>query len=44
MNNFILPHEFIGISFFDEEHPIILEKNNQVNRVLIIYHTAGDKI
>ena len=43
MNKFILPHEFVALSFFEEEHPLLERGNQNAYRVLIIYHTAGEK-
>ena len=38
MNEHIAPHEFLGLTVFDDHHPI--DKENQ-QRNIIIYHQAG---
>jgi hypothetical protein len=43
MNKYIIPHEFVAMSFFEEEHPLAERENKNAQRVLIIYHTAGEK-
>lgn len=43
MNKYIIPHEFVAMSFFEEEHPLAERDNQNSQRILIIYHTAGEK-
>lgn len=36
MNEFVAPHDFVGLSIFEESHP-----NEGGQRLLVISHTAG---
>jgi len=44
MNNYIAPHEFAGLVFFEEEHPLMERENENGQRHVIVYHTAGENI
>tara|TARA_B110000259_G_C13765307_1_gene302368 strand:+ start:290 stop:433 length:144 start_codon:yes stop_codon:yes gene_type:complete len=40
LNDYITPGEFMGITLFEDEHPL-LEREENGKRNVIIYHTAG---
>lgn len=44
MNEYIAPEEFLGITVFEDEHPLAERESENGLRNLIIYHTAGQQI
>jgi hypothetical protein len=44
LNEYIAPEEFIGVSIFEDEHPLAEREAENGLRNLVIYHTAGQKI
>ena len=41
LNTFIIPKEFAGLVFYEEEHPL-KEREVMGQRIIVIYHTAGE--
>jgi hypothetical protein len=44
LNEYIAPEEFLGITVFEDEHPLAEREAENGLRNLIIYHTAGQQI
>lgn len=44
LNEYIAPSEFMGITLFEDEHPLMEREAEDGKRNVIIYHTAGQKI
>jgi len=41
LNDYITPQEFLGITIFEDEHPLMEREADTGKRNVIIYHTAG---
>jgi hypothetical protein len=41
LNDYIAPNEFLGLTFFEDEHPLVERESATGKRNVIIYHTAG---
>lgn len=44
MNEYIAPSEFMGLTMFEDEHPLMEREADTGKRNVIIYHTAGQKV
>ena len=44
LNDYITPGEFLGITLYEDEHPLMEREAVNGKRNVIIYHTAGQKI
>lgn len=44
MNSYIVPKDFQGLVFFEEEHPLNEREALKGQRYIIIYHTSGENL
>jgi len=41
MNLYITPSEFVGISMFEDEHPLAERESETGQRRIVVYHTVS---
>jgi hypothetical protein len=44
LNEYITPDEFLGMSLYEDEHPLMEREAETGKRNVVIYHTAGNKL
>ena len=41
LNKYIAPHDFVAMTVFEDEHPLMERERERGQRNITIYHTAG---
>lgn len=44
LNDYVTPSEFMGMTIYEDEHPLMEREAENGKRNVIIYHTAGSKV